>query len=109
MNTKLFVGNVSSQSSENDLQDLFKTVGPVSHVNLITDRMTGRSKGFAFVTMDTREGLDAALKTLNGKDLHGRALSVAEARPQEARSGGGGGQRSSGSGGGSWGGGRGRN
>src|SRR5688500_17478257 len=91
MNTKLFVGNLSFETTENDLQDLFQTVGPVTEVNLITDRMSGRSKGFAFVTMANAEGFQNAMSTLNGKELHGRALSVNEAKPREERSGGGGG------------------
>jgi RNA recognition motif-containing protein len=91
MNTKLFVGNLSFEVTENDLQDAFVAFGPVSEVNLMTDRSTGRSRGFAFVTMATPEGAQAAIQGMAGKDLKGRALTVNEARPREERSGGGGG------------------
>ena len=93
MNTKLFVGNLSFEVTENDLQDAFVAFGPVSEVNLMTDRSTGRSRGFAFVTMATPEGAQAAIQGMDGKDLKGRALTVNEARPREERSGGGGGGR----------------
>ena len=93
MNTKLFVGNLSFDVTENDLQDAFVAFGPVSEVNLMTDRSTGRSRGFAFVTMATPEGAQAAIQGMAGKDLKGRALTVNEARPREERSGGGGGGR----------------
>ena len=100
MNTKLYVGNLSYQTTENDLQDTFSQHGPVSEVNLMLDRATGRPRGFAFVTMATKEGADAAIANLNGKELDGRALTVNEARPREDRGGGmggggggGGGQR----------------
>jgi RNA recognition motif-containing protein len=101
MNTKLYVGNLSFDTTENDLQDLFAAHGPVSEVNLITDRMSGRSRGFAFVTMGTPEGAQAAITALAGKEIGGRALTVNEARPREdrgpsdggGRGGGGGGQR----------------
>ncbi len=91
MNTKLYVGNLSFDTLENDLQDLFSQHGPVTEVNLVQDRVTGRARGFAFVTMATEEGAAAAVQTLNGKDWNGRALTVNEARPREARTGGGGG------------------
>jgi cold-inducible RNA-binding protein len=102
MNTKLYVGNLSFDTTENDLQDLFQQHGPVSEVNLITDRMSGRSRGFGFVTMATPEGAEAAIQALAGKEIQGRALTVNEARPREDRapSGGGGGGRSGGGGGG---------
>ena len=100
MNTKLYVGNLSFDALENDLQDLFSQHGPVTEVNLMQDRVTGKARGFAFVTMATKEGADAAIQALNGKDWKGRALTVNEARPREARTGGGGG------GGGGYGGGR---
>src|ERR1035437_9850360 len=93
MNTKLFVGNLSFDVTENDLQDAFVAFGPVSEVNLMTDRSTGRSRGFAFVTMAIPEGAQAAIQDMAGKDLKGRALMVNEARPREERSGGGGGGR----------------
>jgi len=99
MNTKLFVGNLSFDVTENDLQDAFVAFGPVSEVNLMTDRSTGRSRGFAFVTMATPEGAQAAIQGMGGKDLKGRALTVNEARPREERSGGGGGGGGGGRGG----------
>ncbi len=92
MNSKLFVGNLSFDVTENDLQDLFATFGPVTDVNLMTDRSTGRSRGFAFVTMATPEGAQAAIQGTAGKDLKGRSLTVNEARPREERAGGGGGR-----------------
>jgi RNA recognition motif-containing protein len=91
MNTKLYIGNLSFDSTENDLQDMFAAFGPVNEVNLITDRTTGRSRGFAFVTMATEEGAKAAIEGSANKELHGRKLAVNEARPREERSGGGGG------------------
>ena len=94
MNTKLYVGNLSFDTTENDLQDLFAAYGPVSEVNLITDRMSGRSRGFGFVTMSTPEGAQAAIGALAGKEVGGRALTVNEARPREDRPAGGGGRRS---------------
>lgn len=91
MNTKLYVGNLSFDVIENDLQDLLAQHGPVNEVNVIMDKMTGRARGFAFVTMSTKEGADAAIQALNGKEWKGRALTVNEARPREERPGGGGG------------------
>ncbi|MBM3834142.1 MAG: RNA-binding protein [Verrucomicrobia bacterium] len=91
MNTKLYVGNLSYQTTENDLEDLFSPFGPVTEVNLMVDKMNGRSRGFAFVTMATKEGMDAAIQGLNGKEYSGRNLTVNEARPREERAGGGGG------------------
>ena len=82
MNTKLFVGNLSFDVTENDLQDYFVGFGPVNEVNLMTDRSTGRSRGFAFVTMATPEGAQAAITGAAGKDFKGRALTVNEARPR---------------------------
>ena len=98
MNTKLYVGNLSFDSTENDIQDMFAACGPVSEVNLIVDRMTNRSRGFAFVTMGTPEAAQAAIQQLGGKNINGRDLTVNEARPKEA--GGGGGGRGFGGGGG---------
>ena len=113
MNTKLFVGNLSYNVTENDLQDLFAQYGTVTEVNLMLDRMSGRSRGFAFVTMDSKEAADAATEALNGKNWEGRNLSVNEARPREERpdrgsrfGGGGGGRESREAGGGGGGGGR---
>lgn len=102
MNTKLYVGNLSFNTTENDLQDAFAAFGDVSEVNLMVDRMTGRSRGFAFVTMATPDGAKAAIAAMQGRQLDGRPLTVNEARPKEERSGGGGG---GGYGGGSGGGG----
>lgn len=102
---KLFVGGLSFNTTENDLQDAFAAHGSVSEVNLITDRMTGKSKGFAFVTMSSSEDAEKAISGMNGKVLDGRNLTVNEARPREERSGGGGGGGGRGYGGGGGGGG----
>jgi RNA recognition motif-containing protein len=92
MNTKLFVGNLSHSTTESQLQDAFAAFGNVIEVDLVLDRFSGRPRGFGFVTMETKEGADAAIKGLNGKTMDGRALTVNEARPREERprSGGGG-------------------
>ncbi len=90
MNTKLYLGNLSFDVTETDLRDMLSPHGPVSEVNVIMDRMTGRARGFAFAIMETREGADAAVLALNGKDWKGRELTVNEARPREDRSSGGG-------------------
>jgi cold-inducible RNA-binding protein len=82
---KLYVGNLSFETTENDLQDLFEQHGQVSEVALMMDRMTGKSRGFAFVTMNDKAQADAALAALNGKQVGGRALTVNEARPREER------------------------
>jgi RNA recognition motif-containing protein len=105
MNTKLFVGNLSYNVTENDLQDLFAPHGTVTDVNLMLDRMTGRSRGFAFVTMSSKEEADAATQALNGHSLDGRNLTVNEARPRPEGGGGGGGGGRGGGGGGYGGGG----
>jgi RNA recognition motif-containing protein len=81
----LFVGNLSHNATENDLQDLFVQYGPVTEVNLMLDRASGRPRGFAFVTMESKEGADAAMAALNGKEFLGRNLTVNEARPREDR------------------------
>jgi RNA recognition motif-containing protein len=99
MNSKLFVGGLSYNTTQNDLQTAFAAHGTVSEVNLITDRMTGKSKGFAFVTMGSDEEAQRAIEGLNGKSLDGRALNVNVARPREERPGGGGGDRGHGGGG----------
>lgn len=92
MNTKLYVGNLAYDTTENDLEDLFTSYGPVREVNLIMDRTSGRSRGFAFVTMATPEGAQAAIQGLAGQAVKGRNLTVNEARPREgANTGGGGG------------------
>ena len=104
MNNKLFVGNLSFNTTENDLQDAFAAHGTVLEANLMVDRMTGRARGFGFITMSTDEEAQKAIEAMNGKDLGGRALTVNVARPREERA-------SSGGGGGGGGGrpGRGRN
>ncbi len=82
---KLYVGNLSFETTENDLQDMFEQHGKVSEVALMMDRTTGRSRGFAFVTMnDATEG-NAAMNAFNGKEVQGRTLTVNEARPREER------------------------
>ena len=83
MSTKLYLGNLSFDVTENDLRDILSAHGPVNEVNLITDKETGRARGFAFATMNTEEGAQAAIQALNGKDWNGRALTVNEARPRE--------------------------
>ena len=109
---KLYVGNLSFDTIENDLQDLFEQYGKVTEVGLVTDRATGRSRGFAFVTMGSAAEGQAAIDALEGKDFGGRKLTVNEARPREERprsgGGGGGGGGRGGYGGGGGGGGRGR-
>ena len=87
-NNKLFVGNLSFNSTENDLQDAFAEHGNVEEVKLMTDRDTGRPRGFGFVTMSTAEEAQAAMNALNGRQLDGRALTVNVAKPREERSGG---------------------
>src|SRR6266705_6791577 len=89
-NNKLFVGNLSFNTTENDLQDAFAAHGTVLEANLMTDRDSGRPRGFAFVTMSTEEEAQKALNALNGASLDGRNLTVNVARPREERSGGGG-------------------
>jgi RNA recognition motif-containing protein len=86
---KLYVGNLPFSTTEGMLQDLFSAVGTVESCRLITDRDSGRSKGFGFVEMSTDEEAEKAISELNGKEMEGRALTVNEARPQEPRSGGG--------------------
>jgi RNA recognition motif-containing protein len=91
MSTKLFVGNLDFKVTENDLHDAFAAHGTVVEASVVTDRATGRPRGFAFVTMSTPEEAQKAIDALNGKDMGGRALNVNVARPREERSGGGGG------------------
>ena len=111
MNNKLFVGNLSFNTTENDLQDAFAAHGTVVETNLMVDRMSGRSRGFAFVTMSSEQEAQNAIQALNGASLDGRAMTVNVARPREdrppARGGGGGGGGGGGSrgGGGGYGGG----
>ena len=89
MGKRMYVGNLSYQTTETDLTNLFEQVGPVESVNIITDRDTGRSKGFGFVEM-SNEDAEKAIAQFNGTEMNGRALTVNEARPREERSGGGG-------------------
>ena len=90
MSAKLFVGNLDFKVTENDLQDAFAAYGTVVEANLITDRTTGRPRGFAFVTMSSPEEAQKAIDALNGKELGGRALNVNVAREREERPSGGG-------------------
>jgi len=94
MPKKLYVGNLSYETTEASLSELFGAIGEVVSVSLITDRMTGRSKGFAFVEMAEQSAAQQAISQLNGQDVDGRSLKVAEARPKRQRDqwGGGGGR-----------------
>ena len=98
---KIFVGNLSFRSTEDDLRDLFAQHGEVSEAVIITDRQTGRSRGFGFVTMDDDAQANTAIEAINGTDFDGRAINVNEARPKTE----GGGRRGGGGGGGYGGGG----
>src|SRR6476661_10816785 len=91
MTTKLYVGNLAFETSSNDLETLFAKAGTVQSVSLIEDRETGRSRGFGFVEMQTKEEGAAAISQFNGVEMGGRALTVNEAKPRENRNGGGGG------------------
>ena len=93
MSTKLYVGNLAFQTTSEDLQELFAQAGTVESASVVEDRMTGRSRGFAFVEMSTPEEAAAAIEQMNGKEVGGRALKVNEAKPRENRGGGGGGGR----------------
>ena len=84
MTKKIFVGNLSFQTSENDLSDLFAQVGPVQSVSIITDRMTGRSKGFGFIEMESEQA-EQAIARFNGAEISGRKLTVNEAKPMVRR------------------------
>ena len=105
MAKKLYVGNLTYDTSDSDLQRMFEEFGTVSSAQVIADRETGRSKGFGFVEMGSDQEAQAAINALNGKDVGGRALTVNEARPREDRGGGGGGRGGYGGGGRSGGGG----
>src|SRR5436190_23111742 len=91
MSTKLYVGNLAFQTTSQELQELFAQAGTVESASVVEDRMTGRSRGFAFVEMSTKEEAASAIDQFNGKELGGRALKVNEAKPRENHGGGGGG------------------
>src|ERR1700745_4514534 len=93
MSTKLYVGNLAFQTTSEELQSLFAQAGTVESASVVEDRMTGRSRGFAFVKMSTADEANAAIEQFNGKEVGGRALKVNEAKPRENRGGGGGGGR----------------
>ena len=91
MSKNLYVGNLPFNTTDEDLRDAFSAYGTVARAQVISDRETGRSRGFGFVEMETGGG--AAIEGMNGKEMNGRSLAVNEARPREPRSGGGGGRR----------------
>jgi cold-inducible RNA-binding protein len=95
MSNKLYVGNLAFETMDHDLQDLFAQAGTVTDSTIMLDRMTSRSRGFGFVTMSTPAEAQEAIRKFSGHSLHGRPLTVNEARPQEARTGGGGDRRDS--------------
>ncbi len=105
MSMKLYVGNLSFQTSRDDLQELFAQAGTVESASVVEDRETGRSRGFGFVEMSSNEEGQAAIQQFNGNEVNGRSLTVNEARPREDR-GGGGGNRGGGGGRGGFGGNR---
>jgi RNA recognition motif-containing protein len=107
MTMKLYVGNLSFQTSSEDLQQLFAAAGTVESASVVEDRETGRSRGFGFVEMSSKEEGEAAISQFNGKEVGGRALNVNEAKPREDRGGGGGGRGGFGGNRGGGGGGRG--
>jgi len=88
---KMYVGNLSFNTTKQDLESLFSEYGTVTDVHLPTDRESGRPRGFAFVTMDSKGAMDAAIKNLDGQNVDGRNIKVNEAQPREERGGGGGG------------------
>ena len=92
MSMKLYVGNLAFQTSSEDLQELFAQAGTVESASVVEDRETGRSRGFGFVEMASKEEGQKAIEQFNGKELNGRNLNVNEARPREDRGGGGGGR-----------------
>ena len=100
MGTKLYVGNLPFNTTENELQELVSQAGTVQEVTLMQDRFTGKSRGFAFITMGSEEDAQNAISKLNGQAMEGRPLTVNEARPREPRAPGGGGGRGYGGGGG---------
>ena len=103
MATKLYVGNLSYQTTDQQLHDLFSEAGNVSSAQVVTDRYTGQARGFGFVEMASEDEAQQAIAAINGRNVDGRALVVNESRPREG--GGGGGSRGGGGGGGSYGGG----
>jgi cold-inducible RNA-binding protein len=112
MTMKLYVGNLAFATTSQDLQELFAQAGTVESASVVEDRETGRSRGFGFVEMSSKEEADAAIAQFNGKEVNGRSLTVNEAKPRENRAGGGGrggfgGNRGGGYGGNRGGGGRG--
>src|SRR4051812_32853436 len=100
MGTRLYVGNLSYEVDSSELQNLFSQHGTVNSAEVISDRLTGRSKGFGFVEMSSEDEAQAAIAALNGQEHGGRALTVNEAKPRESRGGGGGGFCGGGGGGG---------
>ena len=86
MSTKLYVGNLAFQTTSQELQEMFATAGTVESASVVEDRDTGRSRGFGFVEMSTKEEASSAIDQFNGKELGGRALKVNEAKPRENRS-----------------------
>ena len=111
MTMKLYVGNLAFATTSQDLNELFAAVGTVESASVVEDRDTGRSRGFGFVEMSSKEEGEKAIAEFNGKEVNGRALNVNEAKPRENRGGGGGGGFGGGGGrggGGGWGGGGGR-
>lgn len=96
----IFVGNLSFGATEDAVRSMFEAYGTVDRVNVVTDRETGRARGFGFVEMSVDEDAMKAIAALNGRDLDGRALNINEAKPKEDRGGGGGGYRGGGGGGG---------
>ena len=105
MSMKLYVGNLSFDTSTQDLEQMFGEIGTVESTNIIEDRETGRSRGFAFVEMSSKEEGQNAISQLDGKEIDGRSLKVNEAKPRESNGGGGGGNRGGGGGRGGYGGG----
>jgi RNA recognition motif-containing protein len=97
---KMYVGNLPFDTNDQDLRTLFGEYGQVTDVHLPSDRETGRPRGFAFVTMDSKEAMEQAIKALDGQDFQGRNLRINEAQPRESFGGGGGGPRGGGYGGG---------
>ena len=99
---RIYVGNLSFDTTESDLKRAFEAHGSVDSANLVSDRDSGRSRGFGFVEMSNNSEAEAAIQALNGQDLQGRSLTVNEARPRESGGQGGGGNRGGGGGGSRW-------